>query len=65
MKPPEFNLFSDKSAWIFLIFPSICLNFHGFPKFGGGQFPPCPPVSYAYVYIAWPVGYMISFATDL
>jgi hypothetical protein len=39
MKLPEFNLFSDKSARIFLIFPSICPNFDGFP---------CPPVSYAY-----------------
>jgi hypothetical protein len=46
MKFPEFNLFSDKSARIFLIFPSICPNFHGFPKFGRGQLP--PPVSYAY-----------------
>jgi hypothetical protein len=35
---PEFNLFSDKSARIFLIFPSICLNFRGFPKkFLGGK----------------------------
>ena len=35
MKLPEFNLFCDKSARIFLIFPSICPNFHGFPKFWG------------------------------
>ena len=42
MKLPEFNLFSDKSARIFLIFPSICPNFHGFPKFEGSS---CPPVT--------------------
>jgi hypothetical protein len=41
MKLPEFNL----------IFSSICPNFHGFPKFGGGgQLLPLPPVSYAYDY---------------
>jgi hypothetical protein len=53
VKLPEFNLFADKSAGIFLNFPSICPNFHGFPKnLGGGQLPPaCPPVSYAYVEI--------------
>jgi hypothetical protein len=41
MKLPEFtsNLFSDKSALIFLIFNSICPNFHGFPKLGGGGQP--------------------------
>ena len=43
MKLPEFNLFSDKSARMFLIFPSICPNFHGFPKLGGGQLPPPLP----------------------
>jgi hypothetical protein len=45
-KLPEFNLFSDKSARILLIFPSICPNLHGFQKkiFGGGQLPP-PPLS--------------------
>ena len=43
MKLPEFNLFSDKSVRIFFIFPSICPNFHGFPKFGGGQPPPLAP----------------------
>ena len=32
MKLPEFNLFSDNSARIFLIFPIICPKFHGFPK---------------------------------
>jgi hypothetical protein len=42
IKLPEFNLFSDKSARIFLIFPSICLNFRGFPKLGGGAVPPDP-----------------------
>jgi hypothetical protein len=48
MKSPEFNLFSDKSARIFLIFPTVCPNFHGFPKFGGGgQF---DIDSYAYDY---------------
>jgi hypothetical protein len=33
---PEFcpNIFSDKSARIFLIFSSLCPNFHGFPKLG-------------------------------
>ena len=36
MKLPEFNLFCDKSARIFLIFLSICPNFNGFSKFGGG-----------------------------
>ena len=35
MKLPEFNLFSDTSARIFLISSSICPNFHGFPKLGG------------------------------
>ena len=51
MKLPEFNLFSDKSARIFLIFSSISPNFYGFPKFGGTVPPPphLPPVSYAYV----------------
>ena len=29
MKLPEFNLFFDKSARIFLIFPSICPNLRG------------------------------------
>ena len=48
MKLPEFNLFSDKSARIFLILSSICPNFHGFPKFWGAVAPPLPPVSYAY-----------------
>ena len=43
----EFNLFSDKFARIFFIFPSICPNFHGFPIFsifffGGGTVAPCP-----------------------
>jgi hypothetical protein len=42
MKLPEFNLISDKSARIFLIFPSICPNFHGFPKFWGASCPPPP-----------------------
>jgi hypothetical protein len=27
IKKPEFNLFSDKSARIFFIFPSICIVF--------------------------------------
>ena len=45
MKLPEFNLWSDKSARIFLIFPSICPNFHGFPKFFGGQLPSPWPLS--------------------
>ena len=47
MKLPEFNIFCDKSARIFLIFPSICPNFHGFPKkFGGGAVAPtAPPLS--------------------
>jgi hypothetical protein len=51
MKLPEFNLFSDKSARIFLIFSSICPNFHGFPQLGGGEQlpPPLPHVSYAHV----------------
>jgi hypothetical protein len=42
MQLPEFNgLFSDKSARIFLIFSSICPNFHGFQNFflGGGSCP--------------------------
>jgi hypothetical protein len=47
MKLPEFNLFSDKSARIFLIFPSICLNVHG------SVAPPPAPVSYAYGKIVW------------
>jgi hypothetical protein len=37
MKKTDFNIFSDKSARMFLIFPSVCPNFHGFT------------VSYAYV----------------
>ena len=41
MKLPKFNLFSDKSAGIFLIFSGICPNFHGFPKIGGGGAAPC------------------------
>ena len=45
MKLPEFNLISDKSARIFLIFPSICPNFHGFPKFWGASCPPPCPLS--------------------
>jgi hypothetical protein len=50
MKLPEFNLFSDKSAQIFLIFPSICPNFHSFQKkIGGGAV--ALPVSYTYGYI--------------
>jgi hypothetical protein len=32
---PEFSIFSDKFARMFLIFPSTCPNFHGFLKFGG------------------------------
>jgi hypothetical protein len=50
MELAEFNLFSDKSDRIFLIFPSICPNFHGFLKLGGGGScpPPLRPVSYAY-----------------
>jgi hypothetical protein len=44
VKLPEFNLFADKSARIFLNFPSICPNFHGFPKiFGGAVAPRLPP----------------------
>jgi hypothetical protein len=49
MKWPDFNIFSDKSARIFLISPSVCPNFHGFPKFSGAGSCPPPPVSYAYV----------------
>ena len=41
MNLPEFNLFSDKSARIFLIFPCICPNFHGFPNVP--WFPPPAP----------------------
>ena len=43
LKLPEFHLFCDKSARIFLIFPSICPNFHGFLKCGqgGGICPSC------------------------
>jgi hypothetical protein len=49
MKASKFNLFSDKSARIYLIFPSIFPNLHGFSKFGGGgSCPPLPPVSYAW-----------------
>jgi hypothetical protein len=50
MKLPELNLFSDKSARIFLIFPSICPNFHGFPNWGGGQLPPPAPLSRTPIY---------------
>ena len=47
---PKFcpNIFSDKSARIFLIFSSLCPNFHGFPKLGaggGGQLPTPAPLS--------------------
>ena len=42
IKLPEFNLFSDKSSRIFLIFPNICQNFHGFTKFVGAVAPPPP-----------------------
>jgi hypothetical protein len=48
MKLPEFNLFSDKSARIFLIFPSICPNFHGFSKLDGDRCPHLLPGLYAY-----------------
>ena len=44
MKLPDFNLFSDKSALIFLIFPSICPNFYGFPNFWGAV-ASLPPLS--------------------
>ena len=40
MKKTDFNIFSDKSARMFLIFPSVCPNFHGFPKSGGAVAPP-------------------------
>ena len=40
MKLPEFNLFSDESARIFLIFLSICPNFHGLSKIWGGGVAP-------------------------
>ena len=55
MRLPEFNLFSDKSTRIFLIFPSICPNFHGFINlffWEVGHLPPCPTVSYAYGYLS-------------
>jgi hypothetical protein len=53
MKLPEFNLFSDKSARIFLIFPSISPEFPWFSEIGRGRAVaappvPCSPVSYAY-----------------
>ena len=45
MKLPEFNLFSNKSAQIFLFFSKICPNFHGFLKLGGGAVAPPLPLS--------------------
>ena len=45
MKLLEFNLFSDKSARIFLIFPSICPSFHVFQNWEGDSCPPPAPLS--------------------
>ena len=45
MQLHEFNLFSDKSVQILLIFPSICLNFHVFQNLGGSCPPPLPASS--------------------
>jgi hypothetical protein len=45
MQLHEFNLFSDKSVQIILIFPSICLNFHVFQNLGGSCPPPSCPLS--------------------
>ena len=72
MKLPEFNLFSDKSARIFLIFSSICPNFHGFPKFLGAVAPPpCPlsrtPMIISSVSLLWrfyPIIYIIKRRKD-
>jgi hypothetical protein len=51
MKLPEFNLFCDKSARIFLIFPGIYPNLPLFTDFFlGGESSSLPPVSHAYVY---------------
>jgi hypothetical protein len=50
----EFNLFSDKSARILLIFLafariSIVFQIYYFGGGGGGAVANCPPVSYPYV----------------
>jgi hypothetical protein len=47
MKWPEFNIFSDKSARIFLIFPTFARIFMVSEVLGDSPRPPAP-VSYAY-----------------
>jgi hypothetical protein len=57
----EFNIFSDKSARIFLVFPSIYTNCYGLPKFWEGQL---HPLSYIYelykTYQAWQLQFILN-----